>query len=368
MKWGDQQQQALREVNKWFTEYKTSRKPTKQVYRLYGFAGAGKTTLAKHFAEGIDEVQYAAFTGKASLVMRNAGAHGARTIHSLIYQPEQDNKTGDVTFRLNKQSDLTTADLLVIDECSMVNEEIGKDLLSFGKPILVLGDPAQLPPPNGAGFFTEQQPDIMLTEIHRQAKDNPIIYLATEAREGRMPDIGTYGDSRVVSKISSGDALEADQILVGRNVTRENMNGKIRKLLKYTDDLPESGERLICLRNDSNLGIFNGGMFTVLERLTNKYSTQFTRYLLSSDDIDRAALNVKVHDSFFNSDVPVPHWKMLNGSQQFDHSYAITTHKAQGSQWNNVLLYDESFCFREEKWRWLYTAITRASEKTTIVV
>ena len=57
----------------------------------------------------------------------------------------------------------------------MVDEELGRDLLSFGTPVLVLGDTAQLPPVKGGGFFTDAEPDAMLTEVHRQAADNPII-------------------------------------------------------------------------------------------------------------------------------------------------------------------------------------------------
>ena len=70
----------------------------------------------------------------------------------------------------------------MIDECSMVDEELGRDLLSFGKPILVLGDPAQLPPVKGGGFFTETAPDVMLTEIHRQAEGSAIIRASRAAR------------------------------------------------------------------------------------------------------------------------------------------------------------------------------------------
>ena len=70
----------------------------------------------------------------------------------------------------------------------MVDEELGRDLLSFGKPVLVLGDPAQLPPVKGGGFFTEAEPDIMLTEVHRQAADNPIIRMSMVVREGGRLD------------------------------------------------------------------------------------------------------------------------------------------------------------------------------------
>lgn len=367
MKWSAQQDAALKAVDKWF--YTESKK--KQIFRLFGYAGTGKTTLARHFAELIDgDVSYGAFSGKAALVMKKNGCVGARTIHSLIYIAEQDPKTGEVKFHLNRaQSPLNDAALVIIDECSMVDDAIAKDLLSFGKPILVLGDPAQLPPPSGsgAGYFILAEPDVMLTEIHRQAEENPIIYLATQLRQGIYPDEGEYGESRILSKVSSKDALEADQILVGRNITRSDMNTKIRKLLNRNFELPTEGEKLICLQNDRDLGIFNGGIFTCKQVLESKYKTNFMHMSVQSDDTDQLPIIVKVHKSLFNPDVPNPDWKTLKGSQSFDYSYAITTHKSQGSQWGNILIYDESYCFRDDKFKWLYTAVTRASDKITLV-
>jgi exodeoxyribonuclease-5 len=365
--WTSQQSNALKAVNKWFNEYYTSRKPTKQVFYLAGFAGTGKTTLAKHFAEGIDPCYFGAFTGKAALVMRKNGAEGARTIHSMIYLAEQDKKTGEVTFHLNKNSFLNDAKLIIIDECSMVDEDLGKDLLSFRKPILVLGDPGQLPPISGTGYFTSSKPDFMLTEIHRQSKDNPIIYLATQVREQIMPDFGEYGESRVLEKISTKDVLEADQLLVGRNSTRYEMNRKIRKLKKLDLDTPVVGDKLICLQNDKDLGIFNGGIFDIQQILTTKYKTNFLHMRLESQDEDRLPIMVKVHKSFFIDDIGKPDWKILKGSQQFDYGYAITVHRSQGSQWGSVLIQDESWCFREDRWKWLYTALSRAQNKVTLV-
>jgi exodeoxyribonuclease-5 len=75
---------------------------------------------------------------------------------------------------------------------------------------------------------------------------------------------------------------------------------------------------------------------------------------------------VRVHKSFFTS-IPKPEWRVLKGTQEFDYGYALTAHKSQGSQWNNVVLYDESWCFREDWKKWLYTGITRAAIKITIV-
>ena len=179
MQWGPQQSSALKAVDKWFVEYLTTRnkRNAKQVFKLFGYAGTGKTPLARHFAENIDgDVVFGAFTGKASFVLRRKGCVGARTIHSMIYIADRDKNTGVVTFRINRASSvLSGAKLIIIDECSMVDEEMGRDLMSFGIPILVLGDPAQLPPIKGTGFFIDGEPDFMLTEIHRQAADNPII-------------------------------------------------------------------------------------------------------------------------------------------------------------------------------------------------
>lgn len=362
MKWNSQQEQALQQVNQWYKNESTK----KQIFRVFGYAGTGKTTLARHFANNIDgEVFYAAFTGKAALMMRKNGCEGASTIHSLIYRAKEDSK-GIIKFELNRKSPVKEASLVIIDECSMVDEKIAKDLLSFNKPILVLGDPAQLPPVKGAGYFTECEPDVMLTEIHRQAEDNPIIYLATEVRKGRVPDFGEYGSSRVVNKLSSKDALNADQIIVGKNDTRHVLNKKIRKMLDIKSILPIVGDKLICLKNDSTLGIFNGGMFSVDNIQQNKYEQNFMFMALQGDDENERAVPVKVHKSFFTDEVLTPNWKTLKDTQEFDYGYAITCHKSQGSQWDNVLIYDESWIFKNDSSRWLYTAITRASESIVL--
>lgn len=365
MQWSPQQAAALKAVDKWF--YQESKK--KQIFRVFGYAGTGKTTLARHFAEHIDgAVEYAAFTGKAALMMQKNGCIGARTLHGLIYIADEDKKTGVVSFRLNRNtSALKDASLLIVDECSMVDEDMAKDLMSFGKPILVLGDPAQLPPVAGAGYFTNSKPDVMLTEIHRQARENPIIHLATEVRNGVFPDLGDYGTSRIVSKVSTQDALAASQIIVGRNATRHDMNKRVRRLLKRNPDTPEVGDRVICLRNDRDLGIFNGGLFTIEQVLKPKDPKHFNFQLAREDEADGLPVIAKIHKSFFLDDVKKPEWKDLKKSQEFDYGYAITCHKSQGSQWDNVLVYDESWCFRDDWQKWLYTAITRASDRLTIV-
>src|SRR5437667_7690744 len=180
-----------------------------QIFRLFGYAGTGKTTLAKHIAQHVDgKVLFGAFTGKAASVMRSKGCEAATTIHGMIYQAH-DSGEETPSFDLWHEGPAAKAKLIVIDECSMVDAELGGDLLSFGVPLLVLGDPAQLPPIQGGGFFTAAEPDAMLTEVHRQAIDDPIVHLSMAVREGRRLAPGSYGDTQVVRK----DALDPERVL-----------------------------------------------------------------------------------------------------------------------------------------------------------
>src|SRR6186997_378319 len=213
-----QQDAALKAVDAWL-KAQPGRNGTPQVFRLFGYAGTGKTTLAQHIAEAVDgEVKFAAFTGKAAAVMRGKGCHNASTIHSLIYRARESGEEIP-SFDLYDEAPASKADLIIIDECSMVDAELGRDLISFGVPVLVLGDPAQLPPVKGGGFFTDAEPEIMLTEVHRQARDNPIIRLSMTIRDGGRLPLGRHGESRVLSRreIDAAEVTRADQVLVGLN-------------------------------------------------------------------------------------------------------------------------------------------------------
>lgn len=374
MKFSPQQDDALKAVSKWLGEGRT------QIFRLFGYAGTGKTTLARYFAEHVDsDVQFAAFTGKAAQVLRSKGASNARTIHSLIYRPRgeesvEDETTGRTmvspTFSLNRQSPIARAKLIIIDECSMVDEALGRDLLSFGTPILVLGDPGQLPPISGGGYFTDHEPDFLLTEIHRQARDNPIIQLALDVREGREFDYGNYGDARVISRneINSDIVTSADQVLVGTNRTRRRYNQRLRDLKGFDALYPQAGDKLVCLRNDPAKGLLNGSLWKVMT--SSRETVKPGINLLVSpeeDDPDRGVAKIKLLKAAFDEpDGDIP-WQTKKRYDDFDYGYALTVHKAQGSQWNEVVLFDESFAFRDTRSRWLYTAITRAAERLTIV-
>lgn len=374
MQFSPQQDEALKAVSRWLKEGRP------QIFRLFGYAGTGKTTLARYFAEHVDgQVQFAAFTGKAAQVLRARGAVNARTIHSLIYRPRgeeqiEDETTGkktmSPTFSLNRQSPIAKAALVIVDECSMVDEALGRDLMSFGTPILVLGDPAQLPPISGGGFFTEHEPDHLLTEIHRQARDNPIIRLAMDVREGREFMHGDYGTAQVIGRdeVNQEMVLDADQVLVGINRTRRRYNQRLRSLKGFDAQYPQAGDKLVCLRNDPNKGLLNGSLWKVMT--SSKETVKPGINLLVSpeeDDPDRGVAKIKLLKAAFEDpDADIP-WQTKKRFDDFDYGYALTVHKAQGSQWNNVVLFDESFAFRDTRQRWLYTAITRAAERLTVV-
>lgn len=363
MIWSPQQDAALLAVAQWLKQGKP------QIFRLFGYAGTGKTTLAKKIAEDIDgEVAFAAFTGKAALVLKSKGCKDARTIHSLIYRARETD-TDEPSFVLNDESAVTSASLVIIDECSMVDADLGRDLLSFGKPVLVLGDPAQLPPVKGGGFFTDAEPDVMLTEVHRQAADNPIIRLSMIVREGGRLGPCTEGDTKVILRrdIDSGHVTLADQVLVGLNRTRRAYNRRLRELFGHADPLPEPGDKLVCLRNDKTKGLLNGGIWLVKTTGATR-KKKLALNVVPEDDPNRKPLRINVLPEFFQGLEESLPPNIRRESDEFDYGYALTVHKAQGSQWDAVVLFDESYAFREHRHRWLYTGITRAASRLTLVL
>ena len=404
MQWSPQQHEALVSVQKWL-DMDPERRP--QIFRLFGYAGSGKTTLAIEIARMCDgDTLFASFTGKAALVMRKKGCHGASTLHSLIYKPRRKNREDEEKDRevpmweINPDSALRGAALLIIDEASMVSEDLGKDVTSFGTPILVLGDPAQLPPISGAGFFTEvKTPDVMLTEIHRQAADNPIVRIATDVRLGKALSIGSHKGLRAgqgVSILRRGDLklsseLAAEQILCGKNDSRVTINRRIRNELRAQgklptgDHLPVVGDRVICLKNKRDRGLLNGAMWTVKELRDRDFAAKRKGRpdvsYLEVDSIDQENFSEFVavpHAYWFwnnkENDLRLPEKMQRSHYDEFDYAYCTTVHKAQGSQWDKVVVIDESSVFggrgdREDiPRRWLYTAITRAAEALIVAV
>ncbi|MGU3538228.1 ATP-dependent DNA helicase [Methylobacterium sp. A54F] len=361
-----QQDDALKAIGEW------RKGGGAQVFRLFGYAGTGKTTLARRIADDVDgPVVFGAFTGKAASVMRQKGCHDASTIHGLIYRTKE-TEEGGPAFTLNRSGPAAKADLIIIDECSMVDADLGNDLLSFDKPVLVLGDPAQLPPVRGGGFFTEAEPDVMLTEVHRQAADDPIVRMAMTVREGGRLSAGTYGESRVVSRRDLDPAwiTTADQVLVGLNRTRRLYNARLRELAGHVDPMPAVGEKLVCLRNDRTKGLLNGSTWTVHALRAPPRPDTIRLDVVPEDDpaLRRRPTDIKVLRAVIEgSEEEIPAF-LRRETDEFTYGYALTVHKAQGSQWDAVALFDESYAFREHRARWLYTGLTRAARSVTVVV
>jgi exodeoxyribonuclease-5 len=374
------QDAALKAVSAWLSDA-PGENDSRQVFRLFGYAGTGKTTLAQTIAEGVDgDVKFAAFTGQAASVMRAKGCRGASTIHSLIYRARESGEEVP-SFDLWDEAPASKASLIIIDECSMVDAELGRDLLSFGVPVLVLGDPAQLPPvqtgANAGGFFTEAEPDAMLTEVHRQAQDDPIVRLSMRVREGERLEPGDYGETQVVRRdaLDPARVINADQVLVGRNVTRRSYNMRMRQHRGFEGELPAAGDKLVCLRNNRKKGLFNGGLWTVKERTGAKRASKTApksgilgMRLLPDDESGLRGVKVSVRRECFTGGIEQMEWDKRRPYDEFDYGYVLTVHKAQGSQWDDVVLFDESYAFKDSRERWLYTGITRAAKRLTVVV
>lgn len=410
----EDQSKAEKLIREWFLNTED------QVFILSGYAGTGKTFLLKRVVQGLGlevgkEAVFVAPTGKAASVLVKNGTV-ASTIHALIYTRDDDdfevNEDGEIIQRerltfVKKEKIDSNIRLIVIDESSMVDNLILRDLLSFHVKCLFCGDNAQLPPVNGSNILLET-PDYQLREIVRQEKDNPIIQLAQKARRGEYIDYGNYGDAAMVIPKNFLKAEErkrlfcrADQIIVGRNKTRADINAEMRAYQGISPSrlLPVDGEKIICTLNNWGRFIDEEREFNLVNGIIG-YCSNVTEQPdnLGSLDFKAEFLNKEVRDLPFDSaiftmgayahgygDLAV---KLSNGMFvhesnlavlrkvkavreetvcRFEFAYAITCHKAQGSEFDFVIVFDESYLFGEDRARWLYTAITRAKKKLLII-
>lgn len=410
-----EQSHALDAVGDWLTRRELP------FFTLHGLAGTGKTTLARYFASLQNgRVVYGAYTGKACDVLRKKGCFPVSTLHRLIYLPQSERSEelsklqlelesctdGAIERRLFKRieelqkpkwalshkSILNGAALLILDECSMVDEKLASDILEFKVPVLVLGDPGQLPPIEGTGYF-DVKPDFMLTEIHRQAAESPIIQLAMRAREGRSLPPGDHGTSRVITrkKVGLEEALGVSQIICGLNRTRTALNTENRQLRGFSGPFPQKGERLICLRNNEKTAMLNGMMVDLTSDAEGVMPRDAEGYVPheGEDVVETSAPPPIDPDSPFIEFETAEHGRLksykLNftkpdaikamsyskraAADEFDWGWAVTCHKAQGSQWPSVLVYADGFKWDRELYaRWLYTALTRAEEKVIVAL
>lgn len=361
-----------------------------QFITLGGYAGTGKTTLISLLRQRLWsknkklKVAFCSYTGKAARVLRlrlsGSGSLLSQdfvgTIHSLIYSPIEDEKTKEIIgWKLKSKIE---ADLIVIDEASMVDGAIWRDLLSFGLPIIAVGDHGQLPPIKES-FNLMASPQLILEEIHRQAKDNPIIKLSLLARqEGKIPS-GTFGkrvakmnrqevEARMAMEELLANYNDETLVLCGFNLTRIRLNRQIRQFLGFVEPVPQRNDRVICLRNNHEAGIFNGMLGTVLS-LKDK-NEEWYKVKIAMDG-EESSYRGQILKKQFNSREPInftEYRRLATQGDLFDFGYALTVHKAQGSQARRVILFEERFSkMDDETWRrWLYTAVTRAEEELFI--
>ena len=387
---------------------------------LSGYAGTGKTFLINHVVKDVlrlkagEEAVFVSPTGKAASILVKRGTP-AGTVHSLIYRREEDDyevdENGEIveSERLSfiKREEINSSiKLIIVDEASMISADVLRDLLSFKVKCLFSGDGAQLPPVNGICPLM-QLVDYTLTEIVRQAQDNPIIKIATMAREGKRIPYGNYGDA--VSVVPKGYVrgeererlfLKADQIICGLNRTRNALNAEIRRYkgISPNEILPVDGEKLICTLNNWEKTLDEKGDFFLVNGIIgfaknvregyDKIATMDFRADFSDEEV-RSAFDVGIFTdgkyahgygdrAVTLSDGTVVHEddyaRMFRKKpvsdeviDRFEFAYAITCHKSQGSEFDFVIVFDESWAFQEEQNKWLYTEITRAKEKLLII-
>ncbi len=379
------QAEALSTIGRWL-------KQKDQPYiTLGGYAGTGKTTLmavlrqALHKTQPDIKVAFAAYTGKAALVLRNRLREGkilqskdsVSTLHSLMYR-RQERADGGVYWQ---KRDELNYDLLIIDEASMVNQEIWEDALSFGKPILAVGDHGQLPPIN-SDFNLMADPQLRLEKIWRQAADSPIIMLATLARTQGLVPYGSF--SSEVRKLEranpeTGDEIEQilqsytsdTMVLCGYNHTRLKLNAHIRALKGFETPDPRRGDTVVCLRNNRDSGLANGQL-GIIEAIVPADDDPDKLWWYMVADFDGTRFEGYVPREQFNAPSTLSRSPSRDKSETvglFDYGYALTVHKAQGSQARSVLLFEERFSkMSDHDWRrWLYTAITRAESELCII-
>jgi exodeoxyribonuclease-5 len=422
-----QQDKAIDAIDAWYSSPGAEIDP----FRLFGPAGTGKTTLARSVpaALGLTNTFYAAYTGKAASVLRKKGCEPAGTLHSLVYKPRANAETaaklraaretltaaeqerrglasegvaGDdgldtriaelemevaalekesktIGFEWNPDSELADADLLICDEVSMVDAKLAADIERFEVPVLVLGDPEQLEPVGGEGYYIDAMPDFALTEIHRQALESPVLELATRVRTSTGATLGLTDDD--VEKRSLARALEHDQVLCWKNATRWSLIDRIRGAQGRLKGVVEAGDRIMCLTNNRTLGVFNGQQFDVLEAQEGPLGPEMMvrddtgaerRMLAFSDGFQGRARQDRAKSAFLGG---------RGNRGLFTFAQAITVHKAQGSEWGSVYVVNEApdllAMTAQRKGiteattaarRWLYTAVSRAADSVTVAV
>jgi len=364
-----------------FDAYCEWRKSGKKLMTMGGVGGSGKSFLISHIKEKfpMTRIAFCAFTGRAALVLKNKLESRIRledycgTIHGLIYHPVIDKKTKKIKYW--KRNPYLSYDLIIVDEASMVDEFIFRDLSSYDIPILAVGDHCQLPPVNG-DFNLMQSPDVKLETPHRFAANQSLIKVASIAREtGKIPfgELGEgikklpyrqFMDSEFEEYVKSQDFSSGDSVIIcAYNKTRINLNNQIRSILGLHGG-PQSKDRVVCLKNNKKNfpPIFNGLCGNIKKIDFKKHCSDLYDATISLDGCEDEYLGDISKDSFSNQSPDLSKKEI----DYFDYGYALTTHKCQGSEFKNVLVIEQECDLWDHK-RWIYTAISRSSKNLIIL-
>ena len=368
---------------------------------ISGYAGTGKSTLVKFIVAALpninpdEDVIYTSFTGKATQVLQKKGNKNVSTLHKLLF--ESIPKPDGTFFR--KPVEFIPYKIVIVDECSMVPKELLQRLIKYNVHIICLGDPGQLPPINkNEDNHLLDHPHVFLDEIMRQEAESEIINLTMDIRAGKPLTRYQGKEVQVLNKdeLTTGMLLWADQIICAKNETRIALNNQMRDLLGRSGG-PQDGDKVICLKNNWDIYSVNDNPLVngTIGYLKDSFSTYInlprqitsdgqpkrldilTANFISDTEEDYGILNMD--KQLITTGVPGLDWKTSYKMgrnwrfqdkipDQFTYGYAITCHKSQGSEWDNVLVIEEGFPFeKEEHKQWLYTAATRAAKKLVII-
>lgn len=366
MKLSEDQEKAAKELKRFL-------KSDEKLFKLQGYAGSGKSTLLTHVLGGRKDVRYAAPTAKAAQVLKSKGVE-AQTLHSLMFIPVEvrDEHTGKpkLVFKENPKSPLWDGGILCVDESSMVPGFIAARLQEYPIKVIAVGDPFQLPPVKSAGSLLTGEPDALLTQVHRTALDSPVLELATHVRErGHLPSVFDRGQTKIVSHSrEAGELLDFDQVIIGTHKTRFRTTDFLRNRKGRKSRMPEIGDRVIAKRNDPERGLINGGQYEV------KRTLELGQDVVYTELVDDEGLHVSTTSwtHGFTGPQGMEKLEQMSFKDRAENTElwfadCITAHASQGSEWDRVLVVDESRTFRQNAAKWLYTALTRASESVVVV-
>lgn len=373
LKLSDDQDLAIAKIFEWAED---EDKPNEFV--LAGLAGTGKTTIMRTVLDA-PQMQglvsaVVATTGKAALRLRECGMEHASTIHSAFFEfaGARKNEAGDRVLDFNDGDNHFR--FVLCDEASMVGARELASMRERCGRILWVGDHGQLPPVSGATGLLDR-PDAKLEKIHRQGEGSRILTLAHRVRTGWSPqatkleladsdDLQLRRMSRASMSVFAAmeiidhhNSPTRPTVICAFNFQRRKINELVRATLKRPKEKPAVGDPLMCLRTDYKVGIYNGEQVTITAVISDN-EWEVIDSVGQSRTIDG---EIDIDGSLSSEDRP------LGAPVLFDFAYAITAHKAQGSEWPHVIVLDPGDDSKFDLPRWRYTAATRAAKRLTYV-